>query len=204
MLSITTDSAETRRLLERIEQGEKAAFELLFARHGADILQLAERRLDARVRARIDASDIVQETYLEASRLLNDFLTRRPMSFSLWLLKTAHQRVAKAHRCHLEAAKRSVRREIPLPEGSSTRLGRTIVGIGASPSSAVGHQERAQRVRQALAQLHDGEREVILLRIFEGLTCREVARVLDVTAEAAQKRYARGLVKLRAFLQEER
>jgi RNA polymerase sigma-70 factor (ECF subfamily) len=202
MSTSTTDSAETRRLLEQLEQGDRAAFELLFARHRASILKLASRRLDARIRARLDPSDIVQETHLEAARLLDDFLARRPMPFSLWLMKTAHQRVAKAHRWHLEAAKRSVKREIPLPDGSSLRLVRRIVGAGTSPTSAFERQERAQRVRQALARLNDSEREVILLRIFEGLASREVACVLDITAEAAQKRYARGLLKLRALLQD--
>lgn len=197
-----SDSAETSRLLQQLEHGDRGAFDLLFMRHRATILKLAERRLDARLRARLDPSDIVQETHLEATRLLDDFLARRPMSFSLWLIKTAHQRVTKAQRHHLDAAKRSVKREYRLPDGSSLHLARRIAGTGPSPTSHCGRHEQAQRVRQALAQLKDIEREVVLLRIFEGLTSREVACVLDVTPEAAQKRYARGLLKLRVFLQE--
>ena len=193
------DSAVTRGLLERIQQGEVTAFEQLFARHRRGLLKLADRRMDARIRARSDPSDIVQETHLEALRSLDDFLVRRPMPFRLWLMKTAYQRLAKAQRQHIEAAKRSVKREIPIPDRSSLRLAR-VLGSGTSPSKFVERQERAQRVRQALAKLNDGEREVILLRIFEGLTSREVGCLLDTSAEAAQKRYARGLLKLQAIL----
>ena len=81
------------------------------------------------------------------------------------------------------------------------RLARKILGSGTSPSKAAERQERAQRVRQALAKLNDGEREVILLRIFDGLTSPEVGCLLDISAEAAQKRYARGLLKLQTLLQ---
>jgi RNA polymerase sigma-70 factor (ECF subfamily) len=202
MSTNATDSAETRRLLERLEQGDANGFEQLFARHRASIRKLADRRLDARIRARLDPSDIVQETFLEASRTLDDFLARRPMPFGLWLMKTAYQRVAKAQRQHLEAAKRTIKREIPMPDASSLMLARRIVGAGTTPASIAQREERAQLVRQALALLNDSEREVILLRIFERLTSREAGCVLDITAEAAQKRYARGLLKLRALLQQ--
>jgi len=202
MSTQATDSAETNRLLERLEQGDKAAFEQLFARHQASIREIANRRIHARIRARVDSSDIVQETYMEAARLLDDFLVRRPMPFSLWLKKTAYQRVAKAQRQHMGTAKRSVNREIPMPDGSSRLLARRIMGSETSPTNAFQRKEHAQRVREALSQLSDGEREVILMRIFEQLTSREAACVLDITPEAAQKRYARGLLKLRVLLQQ--
>jgi RNA polymerase sigma-70 factor, ECF subfamily len=202
MSTNATDSAETLRLLEQLEQGDRNAFEYLFARHRGSIREFAQRRISPRIQARLDSSDIVQETYLEASRMLDDFLARRPMPFSLWLTKTAYQRVAKAQRRHMGAAMRSVNREIPMPDGSSLLLAQRIVGSGSSPTDAVQRKECAQRVRQALCQLSDGEREVILMRVFERLTCREVACVLDITPEATQKRYARGLLKLRVLLQQ--
>jgi RNA polymerase sigma-70 factor (ECF subfamily) len=151
----------------------------------------------------VDPSDIIQETEMEALKTLDNFLVRRPMPFRLWLLKTAYQRLSKAQRQHMGTANRSVRREIPMPDRSSLLLAQRIMGNGPSPTEAANRDERAQRVRQAIAMLSEGEREVVLLRIFEGLTSREVGCLLDTTAEAAQKRYARGLLKLRTLLNDE-
>src|SRR5262249_17734926 len=112
---LTTGSAEINRLLERVEAGDRQAFDELFATHRPYLRQLIELRLDQRVRTRVDPSDIVQETQLEAFRRLDDYLARRPMSFRLWLRKTACERLIMAHRFHLKARRRTVGREIPLP-----------------------------------------------------------------------------------------
>ena len=189
-------------LFRSIEHGDRTAFGPLFARHRPSIRKLAEWRIDPRIRARVDPSDIVQETELEAIKTLDNFLVRRPMPFRLWLLKTAYQRLAKAQRRHLGTANRSVRREIQMPDRSSLLLAQRIMGNGTSPSEATNRQERAQQVGRAIAMLNEREREVVLLRIFEGLTSREVGCMLDMTAEAAQKRFARGLLRLRTLLQD--
>ena len=197
-----SDSEATGLLLERIEQGDMTALDHLFARHRRSIRKLADWRIDPRIRARVDPSDIVQETELEALKTLDNFLARRPMPFRLWLLKTAYQRLAKAQRRHMGTANRSVRREIQMPDRSSLLLAQRIMGKGTSPSEATNRQERAQQVGRAISLLNEHEREVVLLRIFEGLTSREVGCLLDMTAEAAQKRFARGVLKLRTLLQD--
>ena len=74
-----TDSAETRQLLERVGEGDESAFQRLFARHRARLLELVRLRLDERLCRKVDPSDIVQETQLEAVRRLPEFLERRPM-----------------------------------------------------------------------------------------------------------------------------
>src|SRR6516164_4461507 len=96
------NSAETTRLLERAKVGERQAFEELFRRHRTFIRQVIDLRLDERLRTRVDPSDIVQETQLEAFRKLPDYLERRPMPFRLWLRKTAYERLLKMHRHHAE------------------------------------------------------------------------------------------------------
>ncbi len=202
MSTDSNDSDATGRLLERIVLGDRTAFGPLFERHRTSIRKLAEWRIDPRIRARVDPSDIVQETELEAIKTLDNFLVRRPMPFRLWLLKTAYQRLAKAQRRHLGTANRSVKREIQMPDRSSLLLAQRIMGNGTSPSEATNRQERAQQVGRAIAMLNEREREVVLLRIFEGLTSREVGCMLDMTAEAAQKRFARGLLRLRTLLQD--
>src|SRR4051794_14178893 len=89
MVPVKPDSEATCRLLERIQEGDSAAFEELLARHRPLLRQLVEIRLDSRLRARVDPSDIVQDAHLEAYRRMADFLQRKPMPFRLWLQKTA-------------------------------------------------------------------------------------------------------------------
>src|SRR5436190_5237875 len=105
------DSEATCRLLERIEKGDRVAFEELFARHRQLLRRLVEIRLDTRLRTRVDPSDVVQDAHLEAFRRLPDFLERKPMPFRLWLQKTAHERMRMVERQHLEASRRAVSRE---------------------------------------------------------------------------------------------
>src|SRR2546425_7738206 len=73
------DSAETRRLLEQVRSGDERAFERLFARHRPYIRRVVALRLDPELRRRVDPSDVIQETQLEAFRRLDDYLKRRPM-----------------------------------------------------------------------------------------------------------------------------
>src|SRR5205823_3294244 len=104
-------------------------------------------RLDRRLRPRVDPSDVLQETQLEAFRRLPDFLRRQPMPYHLWLRKTAQQRLEMARRFHIAAHKRSIRREATLPSGSSLRLAERLLERGPTPSEAVDRRELAQRVQ---------------------------------------------------------
>ena len=103
MAEPTPDSDETRRLLRQIEAGELAAFDRLFARHRPELRRFIDLRLDSRLRARVDPSDVAQETHLEAYRRLPDYLQRKPMPFRLWLRKTAYERLLMLRRQHLHA-----------------------------------------------------------------------------------------------------
>jgi RNA polymerase sigma-70 factor (ECF subfamily) len=202
MVEVKPDSEETRRLLERVEAGERAAFDGLLDRHRPFLRRLVELRLDARLRARLDPSDVVQETQLEAFRRLPDFLQRRPMPFRLWLRKTVQERLRMAERQHLEASRRAVGRELPLPDASSLLLAQQLVGAGATPSQHVARGELARRVREAVAALQDLDREVLLMRTFEGLSYAEVAYILEIDAAAARKRHGRALLRLHKLLTE--
>lgn len=199
----TPDSADTDALLRRAEAGDPEAFEELFARH-RDFLRLVVRlRMDARVQARVDPSDVVQETQFEAFRRLRDFLGRRPMPFRLWLRKTAQERLLKVQRRHLEADRRSAGREVPLPERSSVALAGRLFAGGSSPSRRLDRSETARSVREAVARLPDTDREVLLMRNFEGLSNQEVAYLLGLDPATASKRHGRALLRLRQLLLEE-
>jgi RNA polymerase sigma-70 factor, ECF subfamily len=200
MAETSPDSAETQRLLEQVRAGDRDAFERLFARHRPYLHQVVGWRLDPRLRPRVDPSDVVQETELEAFRRLDDFLQRRPMSFRLWLRKTVCERLLMLERQHIGAARRSVRREIALPEGSSLQLAERFLAAGLSPSQQLSRSELAQLVRQAVAELPEPDREILLMRNVEVLSNREVAEVLQIEPAAASRRYGRALLRLRKLL----
>jgi RNA polymerase sigma-70 factor (ECF subfamily) len=200
MAEVTPDSGETCSLLEAAQAGDQSAFERLFAKHRRYLRHVLDMRLDARFRARVDASDLVQETQLEAFRRLADFCTRRPMPFRLWLRKTAQERLYVAYREHMQAARRSVTREVPLPEQSSLLLAQAFVPSVSTPSQPLRRVELARKVREALALLSESDREILLLRALEGLSNQEVAQVLDLDPATSSKRHGRALVRLHEVL----
>ena len=200
MATITSDSSHTQSLLKLAENGSEEAFRNLIERHLPLIRSTVRKRLRPQLRSRMDQSDIVQETQQHTFQSLNDFLARRPMSFRLWLLKTAHERILMAERAHLGAAKRSIDRELPLPDASSIQLAARFKAV--DPANEVCSRERAAIVRRCLAQLGENDREVLLLRCFNGLTNAEVATVLHLKQETSKKRFTRALMRLRTLLEE--
>ncbi len=196
------DSAETERLLEKVRAGDRQAFDQLFARHRPYLRQVVRLRLDPQLQPRVDASDVVQETQMEAFRRLADFLDRRPMPFRLWLRKTACERLIMVQRRHVGAARRSVEREVSIPERSSLQIARQFLARGSSPSQRLNRREVAQQVRQALAQLSETDRELLLMRNLEALSNHEVAQVLQINPVAASQRYGRALLRLRQLFVE--
>jgi RNA polymerase sigma-70 factor (ECF subfamily) len=202
MDAVKPDSSETQTLLLQAHMGDRRAFDELFGRHREALRWSVELRLDAKLRARVDPSDIVQETHLEAYQRLEDYLTRRPMPFRLWLRKTAYERLLKVQRHHMKTARRAVSREIPLPEHSSILLADQLLADVPTPSQEIAKGELAQRLRGALMQLPAPQREVLLMRNFEGLSYQEVACILDIDPATARKRYGRALLQLRCLLLE--
>jgi RNA polymerase sigma-70 factor, ECF subfamily len=202
MDEMTPDSAETQKLLGQVRAGDAQAFEQLFARHRSELRQFIELRLDPRMRARVDASDVVQETQMEVFRRLADFLERQPMPFHLWLRKTAYERLLKIRRHHVEVAQRSVQREVALPDHSSLQLAQQLLASGSTPSQHLDKREVVRRVRQALARLSDADREILLMRNSEGLSNQEAAQVLGIEPATASQRFGRAILRLRKLLLE--
>ena len=194
-------SADIQDLLERARRGEEAAFDGLFARYRDRLLHAVALRLDRRLAARVDASDVVQETYIEAARRLPEYMESSHMPFELWLRWIAREKVLAAHRQHLGANKRAAARELgSLPVDSSAQFVCGLVGRGPSPSQALAAVELAECLKKALERLDDGERELVLWRHFEQLTNRQIARLLEISEAAASKRYVRALERLRGLL----
>ena len=202
MDDVRPDSCSTLQLLDRVSAGDSQAIGALLERHFPRVRADVGRRLDRRVQSRLDSSDVIQETQLEAVRRMDEYLAARPMPFHLWLKRLTHQSLLKAERRHLATAKRTVDREVPLPDQTSLHLIAGIVREGRSPESEAVRKEKAQAVRRLLARLSEADREVIMLRNFDGLSNGEAACLLDVSLEAAKKRYTRALLRLEQLLRD--
>jgi RNA polymerase sigma-70 factor (ECF subfamily) len=188
-------------LLAQASQGDVTAGQQLLARHRDRLRRMVAVRFDRRLLARLDPSDVVQEALTEAARRLPDYLRDRPLPFYPWLRQLAADRLNKAYRRHLHAGKRDARREeAPLPDKSALELAQRLLGRDTSPSNRLARQEVRERVRAALAQLPERDREVLVLRYLEQLSTREIAEVLGCPEGTVKSRHLRALERLRGLL----
>jgi RNA polymerase sigma-70 factor (ECF subfamily) len=197
------DSDQTRDLLDQVRQGDRQALEQLLERHQANVHAFVKAWLDPRVRPRVAPSDVVQETQMEIVRRMDDYLRREPMPYRPWVLRTAYECLMNELRKHRQAGKRSVEREVPLPARSSLLLVQPLLARGPSPDQELADREFAARVSQAVGQLDEADREILLLRHVQDLPYEEAACVLDIQPAAARKRYGRALLRLRKVLAEQ-
>jgi RNA polymerase sigma-70 factor (ECF subfamily) len=199
------EASRTEELLEQARQGDAAAVDQLLARHREPVRRLIDLRLDPAIVQRLDASDVVQEVLLEASRRLPEYLRQPAMPFHLWLRHIARDHLIDAHRRHHQAQKRGVDRERPLhrpawSERSSLELAAQLLDQERTPASAALQQELQRQLHEALTQLGDDDREVIQMRHFEQLSNQEVAAALGLSEAAASMRYLRAIRRLRELL----
>lgn len=200
------NSSETQELVEGARGGDAAAVNRLLERHRAALRRMVDMRIDPVLERRVDASDIVQEVLVEANRRLSDYLQAEPMPFHLWLRSLARDRLIDAHRRHRVAARRSIDREQPLaakraPDRSTLELIDELCDPGLTPAAAALREEMAAQFREALDQLSETDREIVLMRHFEHLTNQEIAQALDLTEAAASMRYLRAIKRLRGVLE---
>src|SRR5580704_2257353 len=136
---MTTEQPDTEELLRQAEDGDPGARDGLLARHRDRLRKMNAWRLDQRLAARVDPSDVVQEVLLEASGKMERYLRERPLPFFPWLRALAGERLATLHRRHIRARGRSVLREeaglLNLPDESAAELAARLVTSSTSPRS---------------------------------------------------------------------
>jgi RNA polymerase sigma-70 factor (ECF subfamily) len=199
------NSDETDRLLKGAAQGVSQDWGALLERHRARLRRMVALRLDRRLQGRVDASDVIQEAFLEASARLPEYLRQPDMPFFLWLRFLTGQKMLELHRHHLGAQIRDAGREISLyrgslPEASSVALAAQLLGHDTRPSEAAIRAERKIRLQETLNSMDPVDREVLALRHFEQLNNAETAEALGIQESAASKRYIRALKKLKDIL----
>ena len=201
---MATAGPDTSDLLARTAAGDRAARDQLLARHRDRLRRMVAVRLDRRLAARVDPSDVVQEALADAARRLDDYLRDRPMAYYPWLRRLAADRLDKAHRRHT-AGRRSVGREEPppLPAESALELADRLLADNTDPADAAVRRERRAEVRTALGRLAAVDREVLALRFLERLSTAEAADVLGLSPGAVRLRVMRALDRLRDRLGED-
>jgi RNA polymerase sigma-70 factor, ECF subfamily len=195
---------ETEQLLDQADAGDVAAVNQLLAGHRSRLRAMVGLRLDPRLAARIDPSDVVQEALLEAHRRMGDYLRDRPLPFYPWLRKLAWERLVHLHQKHLFSEKRSVGREVMfsalLSDDSVVILTHRLIAGDATPQHQVLQAEMHERVRTALGELAETDREVLILRFMEQLSVEEIGAVLGLSESAVKMRNLRALKRLRSSL----
>ena len=111
------DSDDTDDLLRRAEAGEEAAMAELFTRNRERLRRMVSVRMDRRLQGRVDASDVLQEAYLDFARRLPEHAENPNMPFFLWLRFLTAQRLIDLHRQHLGAGMRDAGQEVSLYRG---------------------------------------------------------------------------------------
>jgi RNA polymerase sigma-70 factor (ECF subfamily) len=195
---------DTDVLLAEVSQGNASARSQLLDRHRDRLRQMIAVRLDRRVAARVDPSDVVQEILLEADRQLADYLETRPLPFYPWLRQIAGNKLMDLYRRHISAQRRSVSREdlslARLPDDSAWQLAERLFAPGSGPLEQVVREEMRRQVREALDRLAERDREVLVLRHLERLTTAEIAEVLGISEPAVHTRHLRALQRLGTLL----
>ena len=194
---------DTDQLLNRFAAGHSSAATVLFNRHEERLRRMIRLRFDPRLGQRLDPSDVVQETMVEAHRRLPEYVDRRPLPFYPWLRGIAWDRLIQMTRRHVHAQKRTVSREtraLELSGDSQMLLADQFVATSATPSDQAVRNEIRLRVQQAITRLPSKQHEVVVLKHLEELSVPEIAAVLNIDQEAVYSRYRRAVGALHDLL----
>jgi RNA polymerase sigma-70 factor (ECF subfamily) len=189
-------------LLVRARDNDARELERLFQTCRNYLTILARAQVESWLRAKVDASDLVQQTLLEAYRDFGQFRGSTEAEWLAWLRRILAHNAANFVRHYQGTDKRQARREVALaPGGDSTTHGvPEPADNGETPSQQLLRKERELQLADALAELSPDYREVILLRNLQRLPFDDVARRMDRSRQAAQMLWMRAIQKLQQIL----
>lgn len=186
-------------------QGDAAALGLLLENYRQYLELLARLEIGRRLQHKVDYSDVIQETFLEAHRNFKLFRGSGEAEFVAWLRSILSARLANLVRHYVGTQGRDIRREQAMEinvDQSSRMLDGALVAMGSSPSQAAVRREMGLLLAEALAHLPDDYREVIVMRHLEEVTFSEIATRMDRSLDSVQKLWVRALAKLRLLMKD--
>lgn len=196
-------SADPEELLRQARAGDVPALGQLLELYRPYLALLARLQIGRRLQGKVDPADLVQETFLEAHRDFGQFQGGGEKELVGWLRQILALNLANQVRRYFGTQRRDVRLERQLSvelDESSRVLGGALVAAQSSPSQQAARREQAVLLAEALGQLSDEYREVIILRHLEGLTFPEVAQRMGRSLDSVDKLWARALARLRRML----
>jgi RNA polymerase sigma-70 factor (ECF subfamily) len=199
-------TADPEQLLREARAGDAATLGRLLEMYRRYLALLARVQIGQRLQGKVDASDVVQDTFLEAHKNFATFRGGSEGEFLRWLRQILAANMADLLRRYLGTKGRDVRLEREIENAfdqSSVLLDRGLVAPQSSPSQQAVRREQAVLLADALAQLPDDYREALVLRHLEGLTFPEVAARMGRSLDSVEKLWMRGLARLRQILGEQ-
>lgn len=187
-------------LLGLARRGDSEALGRLLEAYRPYLTLLARVQIGRRLRGKADASDVVQDAFLGVHRDFGQFRGESEREFLAWLRQVLASVLANFIRHYQGTKRRDMRLERQLAEEleeSSQALERALVAPHSGPDRQAERREQAVLLAEALNQLGDDDRELLVLRHLEGLTFPEVAKRMGRTLDSVNKRWPRALVRLR-------
>jgi len=181
--------------LEQARAGSQQALGSLFDGLRNYLLLIANQELPPDLQGKLGASDLVQETFLEAHRDFPQFQGQSEAELQSWLRQILQHNLSNATRHYRATDKRQLAREVSLASLAEPLAERD------SPSASLQRQERDLALAAALARLPDDYRQVIAWRNYERLSFQEIGERLQRSHEAARKLWVRALALLQEHLQ---
>lgn len=161
------------------------------------LLSIAQQELDPALQAKAGASDLVQETFLEAQRDFNQFQGKTPEDLRAWLRRLLQNNLANFARNYRDTDKRKIGREQPLEQMSSANLAGGLAAALPSPSGQAISGEQIEALLRALEGLPHDYRQVVLLRYREERTFEEIGEIMGRTGNAIRKIWLRAVERLK-------
>jgi RNA polymerase sigma-70 factor (ECF subfamily) len=185
-------SSDPEKLLAEARSGRADSLGALLESYRARLQALASGQLKSRLRARVDTSDLVQETFLQATSHFHDFRGESEQELLSWLRTILRRSLLRTVQRQLLARKRSMSREVTIRYPDMD-----LISNGSSPSTPLRRRETADDVMKRLSRLPAPLREVLVLRNLGGLPFTEVARQMGRTPGAVRVLWLRALERLR-------
>jgi RNA polymerase sigma-70 factor (ECF subfamily) len=193
-------------LIEGARRGDAQARDRLFALCRTYLGFLARSQVESSLRMKVDASDLVQETMLEAFRDFGRFAGSSQEEWLAWLRRILAHNAADFVRRYRGTAKRQARREVPLRAGGASTLAHGVpepAAPSATPSQEFLRLDAQLRMSAAMAQLAPDYQEVLVLRNLERLPFAEVAQRMGRSRPAVQMLWMRAIKKMQDALGED-
>ena len=200
--SMDEETSEFQTLIQQAREGDQQALGHLLDNHRDFLVRLANQQIGEKLRARVDGSDVVQMTFLQAVRAIEDFHGSERGEFVAWLKQILSRNVSVAVRDHAVLQKRALKKERRLDDSrnSGPALRQALSAEQSTPSAKAIRTEEASHLLQLLDQLPEDQRTAVRLRHCEDWTLAELAEHLGRSKMATAGLVKRGMRRLRSLL----